>query len=133
MGFKLTRLKTYERNVRNNLDPKKRQFLTKFGAFTRQDARQSIRSGGPVAAPGRPPKSRTGALKRFILFFVDTENESVVIGPQILPGKDRIGGVTQPAAHEYGTHGTRRYAMRPFMRPAFDRTLAKLEGLLRQF
>jgi len=131
MVFKLAKLEFFNDDVSDALDPRKRQVLSKVGAFTRREMRQSIRTGGPVSLPNRPPKSRTGLLKRFIFFVVDQQRESVVIGPVKLGAKDEIGGRPQPGAHEYGVIDsflgtTRIYEPRPFARPAFNRVLGML-------
>ena len=58
-----------------------RKVLSKFGAFVRRTARSSIRSRKKSSAPGSPPSSHTGLLKRLIFFGYDPSRRSVVIGP----------------------------------------------------
>jgi hypothetical protein len=55
--------------------------LSKFGAYVRTAAKSSIRKRKRASAPGSPPSSHTGLLKRFIYFGYDTAARSVVIGP----------------------------------------------------
>jgi len=113
--------------------------LSKFGAYVRQTAQQSIRSPGKKgkpSKPGKPPKNRTGKLKDNIFFTYDPNRRSVVIGPTSFNG----GGGKAPATLEYGGTftRTRRYpsgrittrtysiAARPYMTPAFEKNLKKL-------
>ncbi|MCE5280338.1 MAG: hypothetical protein ABFD92_07850 [Planctomycetaceae bacterium] len=132
-------------------DPKKvidaaeratQKVLSKFGAFVRQTARGSIRSGKKPAAPGRPPHSHTGLLKRFIFFGYDRQRKSVVIGPAKLNARSSD---TAPEALEYGGDtkviaGSRRRGRvvkkvsiesRPFMGPAFAKEQPKLPAMWR--
>jgi len=81
--------------------------LSRFGAYVMTRARQSIREvgkKGKPAAPGSPPKSRTGLLKHFIYFSMDLSTASVVIGPAKLDGL--VGDA--PRALEYGGPSERR-------------------------
>jgi len=103
--------------------------MSKFGAFVRKHAQQSLRSASGTAKPsqpGRPPKSRTGLLKKHIYFAYDKEQRTVFIGPAKLNGTI---GPNAAAALEHGGRsvvGTRRkqrtvsIAARPFMGPAGD-------------
>jgi len=132
-----------------------RRVLSRFGAYVRQSARSSIRKRKKVSAPGQPPSSHTGLLKRFILFAYEPERRSVVIGPVRLNAK--IGDA--PPALEYGgqvrvasrsrsrlsraKRRTRRQPSaatrgrtvtirpRPFMGPAFEREKPKLSAMWR--
>lgn len=80
--------------------------LLKFGAFTRSDARRSIRKAPKgtrrerSSKPGRPPISRTGNLRENIFFGRDKRENSVVVGPL----KNRSGAA--PNALEYGGRAT---------------------------
>lgn len=55
--------------------------LSRFGAFVRTRAKSSIRKRKRVSAPGQPPSSHTGVLKKFIFFAYERERQNVVIGP----------------------------------------------------
>lgn len=134
-----------------------RRFLSRFGAFVRREARQSIRTRKAVSDPGKPPTNRTGDLKRNIFFAFDPERRSVVIGPVLLPGKRgnapellEHGGqargegmmtVTEAPGRGAGgrfvsrkrkvrVQGTMTYKARPFMRPAFAKELPKLPAMM---
>lgn len=134
-----------------------RQVLSKFGAYVRATARQSIRKprrlkpsemtkwqrqrwhqrGEPVeyapSRPGEPPRNRTGKLKDFIFFYYDPDTQSVVVGPAAFPSSRR----GTPAVIEFG--GTiitgpgrgRAMAARPFMGPALERELPGLSAMWR--
>lgn len=80
--------------------------LAKFGAYTRRSARSSIRKRKASAAPGRPPSSHRGDLRRLILFGLDPAAGSVVIGPVIFDQARRQSKMAQEAL-EYGGEVTR--------------------------
>jgi len=114
--------------------------LKKFGAFVRRTARQSIRKRKKVSAPGKPPTSRTGLLKKTIIFNADPDRRNVIIGPMKLNRRSEDA----PFALEHGGMATivrgsptrprreRKYIKaRPFMGPAMDENLPKLPGMWR--
>ena len=135
------------------VDPATRKALSKFGAFVRTTARRSIKNAPFIkpkekgvertdfrkrySKPGNPPYSRTGKLKKFISFAYDPAKRSVVIGPEILPGKRKAiappileyGGVTTV---KFGKKTrTARYSSRPYMTPAFNKEQRKLPEIWR--
>ena len=60
--------------------------------------------------PGTPPNTRRGLLKQSLLFGVEKQRQSVVIGP----AESFIG--TAMTAHEFGgIYRKRRYPKRPLM------------------
>ena len=67
--------------VLDAVDKATRKVFSKFGAFVRTRAKSSIRPRKAPSAPGSPPSSHTGILKRFIYFGYDANTHSVVIGP----------------------------------------------------
>lgn len=110
--------------------------FARFGAYVRRRARQSIRKRRRISKPGEPPSSHTGALKRFIYFVYDRAQQSVIVGPVLLPGKPGDA----PEALEYGGRSAtiedgKRASMiiqpRPFMEPAFEEEQPKLPGMWR--
>ena len=119
--------------VRRYMDPVKREALMKAGAFVRTAARDSIRKRKGTSKPGSPPHSHAGHLRRLLLFAVDRQAETVVIGP--LPFKEaqapallEAGGQTvRRVRYRSGRSYRRRltYRRRPFMGPAADRGLAE--------
>ena len=111
-----------------------RRVLARFGAFVRQRSRTSIRPKKGSSAPGSPPHSHTGLLRRNIFFAFDQRARSVVIGPTT-----RLNGTGQaPQVLEYGgtvvlRRGGRfqptQVRARPFMRPAFQAEQSQLPSL----
>ena len=124
--------------VMKAVDRATRRVLSKFSAFVRTTARSSIRRRKGASAPGKPPSSHTGLLKRFIFFGYEPRQRSVVIGPSRL--NQKVGDA--PHALEHGgtstiVEGTRRnrtkrrvtIAARPFMGPAFEKEHPQLPKL----
>jgi hypothetical protein len=96
--------------------------------LTRTIARNSIkrRSGKAYALPGQPPKTRFGAIRNSILYDLDKKRQEAIIGPAY----SRMGPVA--SAHEHGgPFRGRDYEARPFMRPAFQKIIARLPKLWR--
>jgi hypothetical protein len=79
-----------------------RAVLSKFGAFVRQTAKNSIRTRPGPSPAGMPPHSHKGTLRRLIYFGYDANTRSVVVGPVPFAGASG----TAPSALEYG--GTAR-------------------------
>ena len=135
------------------MDKAKRRKLSRAGAFIRQRARSSIRKRNRVSAPGSPPSSHVGTLKKLIFFTYDRISDSVVVGPlafQLAGGRTgaqtlEFGGeITfrrQPYHREWSPSGyavsvpdysapfkTERFTIepRPYMGPAFDKEYPQL-------
>lgn len=113
-----------------------------FGAFTRRTAKGLIRKAKSPSAPGRPPHSHLGLLKKFIFFAWDAGRRSVIIGPAKINGT-----VSDEAPHalEHGgrttvVRGSRRrprveevtIAARPFIGPAAATNIKKLPTMWAQ-
>ena len=79
------------KNVRKKMDPKKRRFLSKFGAFVRRTAKSSIKPGGKsgkTSDPGEAPRTQTKkGLRSSIYFYADRRRENVIIGPILIAGR----------------------------------------------
>ncbi len=89
--------------------------LSRFGAFVRKTAQQSIKKapfttkkargkarqnfGTKSSQPGKPPYSHTGLLKKHIYFGYNKRRRSVVVGPTRLNKRDKGAA---PALLEYG-------------------------------
>lgn len=99
-----------------------RKALSKFGAYTRTRAKSSIKKRKGSSAPGSPPSSHTGYLKRLIFFGYDAQKKSVVIGP--LPFRKNAARIIEEGGLERGS----LYQARPFMKPAFDAELKNAAG-----
>lgn len=140
-GFKIDKAKGLFFDSKPVLDATtraERRVLSRFGAFVRTRARTSIRSRKRSSAPGSPPSSHTGMLKKFILFFYEMARRSVVIGPAKLNAQ----GVNVPQVLEEGgtaqvikgpASNRRRKNIevkaRPYMGPAFNAELPKVPSL----
>ena len=137
------------RKIERAIETGMRNPLSRFGAFVRRRARSSIRKRKSVSAPGKPPTSWSGLLRKFIYFSYDPQAKSVVIGPvpfratSAVPRLLEMGGsvagdgreisitndVGRDAAGKLGgksrikLEGTINYRARPFMRPAFSEEL----------
>lgn len=57
--------------------------LSKWGAYVRRSARQSIKKRKKPSLPGNPPHSHEGSLKRLLNFYFDKVTKTVVVGPEI--------------------------------------------------
>jgi len=119
-------------------DRANRRNLSKAGAFVRTTAKHSIRKRRAASAPGSPPSSHTGLLRRFIFFGYERSRQTVVVGPMRLNQK----AGTAPAALEHGgtslvVEGTRRrrrkrrvrIRARPYMGPALAKEAPKFPKL----
>ena len=95
--------------------------LRRMGAYVRSVARRKVRPGDKPSPAGTPPHSRTGALRRGILFGVERRRASVVVGPS-----ERFVG-TSAAAHEFGgAYKRERYPKRPLMGPSLKESVPRL-------
>ena len=95
--------------------------LRRMGAYVRTVARRKVKTSERPSTPGTPPHSRTGALKRGILFGVERRRESVLVGPS-----ERFVG-TSAAAHEFGgAYKRERYPKRPLMGPSLKESSPRL-------
>ena len=90
-----------------------REFLRRAGAYVRTVARRKVLTSPKASAPGQPPHSRRGLLKRGILFGLERDGKSVLVGP----GFNLVG--ESASAHEFGGKYRReRYPKRPLMGPS---------------
>ena len=98
--------------------------LKRMGAYVRTVARRKVKSSDKPSQPGSPPHSKTGALKKGILFGLEKKNSSVLIGPS-----DRFVG-TSASAHEFGgKYKKERYPKRPLMGPSLKESIPQLTKL----
>ena len=128
-GIKVT---LYDKRTLTETNRSVMRVFIKAAAYTRTVARNSIKSSGKKnkpSSPGSPPKSRTGYLKRNILFWPDRKNLSVKIGPAVMSGtkSNEIPGVLE----EGGMIDGIRYEKRPYMNPALEKAKARLISEIR--
>lgn len=69
--------------VFTEIDKGKAKALSKWGAYVRRTARQSIKNRKGPSAPGQPPHSHEGSLRGLLNFYFDRMTKSVVVGPEI--------------------------------------------------
>ena len=128
------------KKVLGAMDRTTRRVLSKFGAFVRRAAKSSVRKRKRASAPGEPPSSHTGLLRRFIFFGYERERHSVVIGPQRLSQKSgdatsamEHGGMSTVVEGMRSERKKRRVNIkaRPFMGPAFEQEKPKLPAMWR--
>ena len=94
--------------------------LSGTGAYIRRVARNKIIQSPNSAPVGSAPHSRRGQLKKSLLFGVDRQRNSVVIGPAAsLIGQSMV-------AHEYGKE---RYPRRPLMGPSLQQSRSRLPAM----
>jgi hypothetical protein len=119
------------KEITQKVDARTRKVLSKFGAFVRKTARQSIRKRKGTSQPNQPPFSHTGLLRKFIFFGYDSGKRSVVVGAVKISGKSGKA----PSALEHGgrvslPNGKNvKIKPRPFMQPAFEKELPKVKSL----
>lgn len=121
------------KTVTNAVDATSRRVLSRFGAFVRQTARNSIRTKKGASRPGQPPHSHVGLLKKLIFFAYDPSARSVVIGPTLLTVSSVVPKILEFGG-EVRVNNRRktqvfRYKPRPYMGPAFERERAKIDPL----
>lgn len=118
-----------------------RKAFSMFGSFVRRRGQTSMRKASdktPASAPGSPPRSRKGLLRKYLFFVWNPESKSVIIGPALLAGHHSA----DPQAPELQEHGgdkvwdfghkgkvVAHYPARPFMQPAFDAELKNLPSI----
>lgn len=142
-GFRVTKFFFDSAAVMRSVDAASRRVLSKFGAYVRTAARSSIRSRKKMSAPGQPPSSHAGLLKRFLFFSYDPRTAGVVIGPERLnatigdaPHALEYGGPSRVTSAGRASRGRKKTVVRtanirprPYMRPALAKELPKLPAM----
>lgn len=91
--------------------------LRRVGAYVRKAAVNAVHKSKKSSSPGTPPNTRKGLLRRAVLFGVENDARSVVVGP----AKSLIG--ISMTAHEFGgKYRGRNYPKRALMGPTLQRT-----------
>lgn len=91
------------------------------GGAIRMTAKRSIRRSKSESQEGTPPHTRKGQLRRAILYAVEKDKQSVVVGPDVSIVS------TAGTAHEFGGRFRgEQYPRRPFMGPALEKTKERL-------
>lgn len=101
-----------------------RKAMRGVGAYVRRVAANSVHRSRSASAAGTPPHTRRGLLKNSILFGVEGDGRSVVIGP----AKSFVG--ISMTAHEFGgMYRGRKYPKRQLMGPALMQSAPELPKL----
>lgn len=116
-----TRLEFDEKSLLAKVAKASIDVLRRMGAYVRKVARSKVKISPNPSPVGSPPNSRNGLLKRSILFGVEKQRQSVVIGPS-----EAIIG-TAASAHEFGgAYKKERYPKRPLMGPSLKESMPHL-------
>lgn len=138
--------------VKKAMDEATQKNLSKFGAWVMTQARRSMRRTKKSSSPGEPPKAHVGLIKEgqhAVEFWWDFNSRSVVIGPTLINrssvalktlehgGDEMLSwvwrtknvGAKKKRWLEKSPSYTAHYAPFPFMQPAYDENLAKLQPL----
>ena len=126
VGFSVKMTFFDSKEVVRRMDPKKRRFLAKFGAFTRRTSKASIKPGGKAgktSSPGSPPRGHLKkGLRSSIYFYADRRRENVLIGP-ILMSSRKGGAEALKSLEEGGSTMVEELTLKKGLRPRrkFDR------------
>lgn len=134
------KLAIYNDRVDKAIKGKGRRVLYKVGAYVRTTMRNLMRYGNASSRPGQPPAShkKTGAgLRNLIEFDVDTNAETVSIGPVLKSDSKLISNKPLPQLlNEGGTVSFKgrsvTIAPRPFIEPANEVGFEKFLQLVEQ-
>ena len=101
-----------------------RKAMRGVGAYVRRVAVNSVHRSRSASAAGTPPHTRRGLLKNSILFGVEGDGRSVVIGP----AKSFVG--ISMTAHEFGgMYRRRKYPKRALMGPTLQKTAPNISKM----
>lgn len=118
------RTKSEVRRVKRKAQQRTFTSLGHAGAAIRLTARRSIRRRKTASAPGQPPHTRRGQLRRSIAYAVEKARQRVLVGP------DAAFVGPSGAAHEFGGRIRReRFPKRPFMGPSLEKMRPRLPKL----
>ena len=120
-GAAVTKFVDHTRRVREAAEKAARRAFAKAAYRIFRDAQASIQRSTEPSAPGQPPHTRRGQLRRAIRY--DATKDGAVIGPLA----SMVGDAG--AAHEFGGAFRReQFPARPFMGPALERELDNFVG-----
>ena len=86
-----------------------------------------VSEGGTIpSAPGKPPHTRKGQIKRAIVYAVEKQEERAVIGPQY-----SVMGPSAMAHEHGGRFRGQKFRPRPFMGPALVKVAPRLPRMWR--
>ena len=132
-----------QKKIMRAVNKTERRQLMRVGGLTKTIARRSIRKRKrKISAPGNPPFSKRGGLRKNIFFAYDEIRRAVVVGPVKLPS--RLNYIAPKVLETSGTVRVRRqrgqgpakivtkqYHARPFMKPAQEKAADKFPELFK--
>ena len=120
-GATVSKFIDHTRRVREAAEKAARRAFAKAAYRIFRDSQASIERSAEPSAPGEPPHTRRGQLKRAIRY--DATKDGAVIGPMA----SMVG--TSAVAQEFGgQYKGGSYPERAFMGPALDRELDNFAG-----
>ena len=120
-GVSVTKIIDHMHKVREAADKAARRAFAKAAYRIFRDAQASIERSAEPSAPGDPPHTRRGQLKRAIRYAAD--KDGAVIGPLA----SMVG--TSAMAQEFGgVYRGATFPERAFMGPALSRELSGFAG-----
>jgi phage gpG-like protein len=120
IDLKITTILNLEK-IQQEADKAARGAFARAAFKIRQTAMASIENSPNPSAPGQPPRTRRGQLRRAIIYHAD------VTGAVIGPRASIVGEAG--AAHEFGgEHRGADFPERPFMQPALEEHVADFAG-----
>lgn len=110
------RIEMEDENVLKAVKRSSNKALRSAGAYVRKTAQNAVSKSPKSSSPGTPPHTRRGLLRRSILFGVEKERMTVVIG-----SAESFIGISM-TAHEFGgMYRRRKYPKRPLMEPSLEK------------
>jgi hypothetical protein len=130
IGFRVVEIDFDSDGVQKDIDRGGKRALRIIGFETRAEAQSIIQPAAGSSAPGQPPHSKTGALKRFIRYGLDG-SKCVVIGAQLLELRSQDAATAlERGGVSMSVKGQSQYvAKRPFMLPSFKAELPKVPAI----
>lgn len=148
LGVQAIKIQFFTGELRYSMQEGEYQFLMRVGREIHRSSNRSMLNVGdkrlkkywefggevPPAKPGKPPRARKGLLKTQNRYGYWAQEHAVVIGPRLIkgggygrqpypaPGLEEHGGTTYIPTIKKRAH----YPARPYMRPAHDRTMARV-------
>jgi len=118
----------------SELSPEELKSFRMRQAIAKREGKPKPRRPLKSSDPGKPPRNRSGLLKRLLWFGYDIYRRSVVVGPTTAGPKaagsiEHGGPVRITAGPNKGS--IRQMAARPFMRPAMNENLPQLPAMWR--
>lgn len=127
------------KKIVDRIEKMKLRSLSRMGAIIRSRSRRQIlhrKTYRRRSAGGQSPISHRRPGLRTILFGLNPQNESVIVGPVRLNTMTNVASVLEKGgvSRFKGWRGkiyTKRYAARPFMKPGLDQSIRDLPDVFK--